>query len=330
MNERLGKLINVVNEVGEVSIEATVGAVAGGALGGVGGAIVGSLAGKAFGIIGKEIKERVLSHSENKKISTVFECAKNKIEERLDNGAVLRQDGFFDEKENNRSAAVEILEGVLFTAQKEYEEKKLEYMANFYANICFDESISREVASYLIKIAAELTYREIVILSIIGKQSWGVLNLLLRDYPYKGFDNYHDMGIAAEVYELYRKSLIISSSAILDSASFTPAELMLNGMGELLFVDMELYSMPLDLVANDVIAFLQDDITVEKAATVMATLPIREEVEAILDEVAAEEEASYEVAQQEDNFSEVLGKVLEEMHLAQRSSDGFFKVVLEK
>ena len=62
----------------------------------------------------------------------------------------------------------EIIEGMLLLAQKENEERKLPYIANFVANINFDEMVSRSMANYFLKLMSQITYRQIVILSIIG------------------------------------------------------------------------------------------------------------------------------------------------------------------
>ena len=53
----------------------------------------------------------------------------------------------------------------MLVAQKEYEERKLQYIANLYANIAFDDSISCEMADKLLKISSELTYRQLIILA---------------------------------------------------------------------------------------------------------------------------------------------------------------------
>ena len=80
----------------------------------------------------------------------------------------------------------------------------------------------------------------------------------MRSTTFRGFENYQDISIVAEIYDLYRSSVIISSDAILDVASFTPVLLVMNGLGELLYRDMELYNMPLDKESQEIIGFLTD------------------------------------------------------------------------
>lgn len=93
--------------------------------------------------------------------------AKEKIKSNFEENKILRHDDFFSELDN-RTSAEEILEGTLLVAQKEYEERKIKYIANLYANIAFDENISREIADRLIKISSELTYRQLMILCAVG------------------------------------------------------------------------------------------------------------------------------------------------------------------
>ena len=289
MNSNKDKVIDTVTDVGGSAVGALVGAgigtVVAGPGGAAGGAIAGTLIERAIQWAGSEIKERKLSKSEDKKVGSVYMGAISKINANLIEGRCLRSDDFYEESYDNRSTAEEVLEGTLFAAQREAEEKKLPYMANLYANINFDNTITRSMANQLVKIASDITYRQLVILSVVGKCNYGITELPLREQAFRGFDNYSDMSIAAEIFDLYRSSLIISSTAILDAASFTPSLLVMNGMGELLFTHMELSTMPTDEITAQVISFLTDNTASNPQDHVITgQLPIREEVEAILDE----------------------------------------------
>ena len=59
------------------------------------------------------------------------------------------------------------MEGIFFAAQRENEERKLPYLANLYANICFDDAISRPMANQLIKIAASISFRQLAIAKVV-------------------------------------------------------------------------------------------------------------------------------------------------------------------
>ena len=60
------------------------------------------------------------------------------------------------------------MEGVLRKAQAEYEERKLEYLARMWATACLDERFGADKLNYMVKLAEQLTYRQLVILSIVG------------------------------------------------------------------------------------------------------------------------------------------------------------------
>lgn len=108
----------------------------------------------------------------------------------------IRQDDFFN-KINERSTADEILEGILLSAQREHQEKKVQFYGNLIANIAFDPSIDREQANFLIKLDESLSYRQICLLSLfvnkdkykLKKQTTEVLRKLelKRFYYYKKF-----------------------------------------------------------------------------------------------------------------------------------------------
>lgn len=148
-------------------VGAGIGTMVAGPIGAVGGAVAGSVVEKLFAWAGNEIKERFLSKQEEKRIADVMYLAKEKINNNFQSNKQLREDSFFDGVDV-KSSAEEILEGTLLSAQREYEERKIKYIANLYANIAFDDSISREMADRLLKISSELTYRQLIILSIIG------------------------------------------------------------------------------------------------------------------------------------------------------------------
>lgn len=257
------KIIDTVTDLGGSiagSVTGTViGTVIAGPTGAVSGALIGTAIEKTFVAIGNDIKERYLSKNERKKIGEVCELAKEKIAYKIENGHSLRTDSFFDMIDGNRSAAEEALEGTLFAAQKEYEERKLPFLANLYANLNFDETASQSISNFLIKIASNLSYRQIVILSIIGKIDNNVLDLPLRFIEYRGFTNDEDISIAAEIYDLYRTSLLISNTAMLDHLNFIPNELILTGMGELLYQYMELENLESDDIEEKIIRFLTDN-----------------------------------------------------------------------
>jgi hypothetical protein len=105
---------------------------------GVGTAIAGPIGGIAGGIaasgldvlfrkyVSKHI-HRNLSINEEERLRKVLSQFNTKMVQNLSvgSGKTLRQDCFFSNKINERSAAEEIFEGVLFAAEREYEERQV-------------------------------------------------------------------------------------------------------------------------------------------------------------------------------------------------------------
>lgn len=243
-DEKKSLAIDAATEYGSSVASSTVGALIGGTVtgpaGAVGGAIVAATLEHVFTIIGKEIKERFLSRSEERKINAVYSIAHDEIQEKINNGDEIRNDDFFTYTDNERSTAEEILEGTLFAAQRASEEKKIRYYAKLYANIAFDETITRPIANQLVKIAEQLTYRQIVILHIIGLSQIKQQTNRYKNTAYKSMADLTNMTIASEIFELYRMSLLSSSQAFLDCVGINPSTLLISGYGALIFNLMEL------------------------------------------------------------------------------------------
>lgn len=256
------KMIDSIADYGGAAAGAAVGAGIGtlvaGPFGAIGGALAGTVVERIFSKIGSDIKERMLSKSESKKIGSVITMASEKIRVKIKSGKQLRNDDFFDEKIDDRSPAEEILEATLFAAQREYEERKLPYLANLYTNINFDPSIKRGMANQLIKLAESLSYRQLVMMRVIGAYQTKTIQ---NAPPLRGkrdgvIQGYQNISIASELLELYRNNLIFSKSVIFSVADIIPAELNISGNGALIYNLMELPQMEFDDTAKEIITFL--------------------------------------------------------------------------
>lgn len=180
--EKNSEIITEIIQTGSEVSGGVGGAIIGGLIAGPPGAIIGSAAGpiisRLFAKAGKEIKERVLGNREEIRIAKTYGTGWNKIKSRIEKGDKLRTDGFFNHDEVQRSAADEILEGVLRSAQSEYEEKKIPFYGNLLANISFDSTINRDKANLFLNIAQNSSYRQLCILQYIIvegqiKPGWG-------------------------------------------------------------------------------------------------------------------------------------------------------------
>lgn len=162
----LKELINAGSQItGSVS-----GAILGLSIGGVPGAIMGGSLGptitNVMEVIGQEIRKRTLGPREEVRIGAVLTYAIKKINENIKEGKEIRNDGFFERNEDERIDADEILEGILISAQRSYQEKKLKFLGNLYTSIAFDSSCDAEWGNYYIRITENLSFRQLCLLQI--------------------------------------------------------------------------------------------------------------------------------------------------------------------
>ena len=170
MNDKLRRMIETgVNMIG-ASSGAAISVITGSPEFGIGSAAVGATG--AYQRIGTEIANRVLAHGEQERIGGVLALSAEVLKEKLENGHKLRDDGFFDTPKNSRSCGDEILEGLLRKAQTEYEEKKIPYLAHFWANASISESFDVNELHMMMKLIEQLTYRHLTIIFYAGKNSW--------------------------------------------------------------------------------------------------------------------------------------------------------------
>ena len=102
--------------------------------------------------LGDEVSNRLLGPRERTRIGATLAFAAEDIQGRLERGQKLRVDCFLNLRDNGRSAAEEIAEGVLLTAQREHEEKKLKYLGRFLSEISFNSRYDRAHANYMNRI----------------------------------------------------------------------------------------------------------------------------------------------------------------------------------
>jgi len=62
------------------------------------------------------------------------------------------------------------LQAVTIAAQREHQEKKLQFLGNLVANIAFHPEYDRAHANRLIKVAEELTFQQLCILSLASSE----------------------------------------------------------------------------------------------------------------------------------------------------------------
>ncbi|MCZ8022453.1 MAG: hypothetical protein O9294_11865 [Cytophagales bacterium] len=186
------------------------GSVIGGLVAGSTGLIIGGASGplitKAFKKIGSEIQKRFISQREEIRIGALYAFAIHKLENNIKSGQVMRTDAYFDSKKIKRSDAEEIFEGVVLSAQREYEERKVRFIGNLYANICTNEKIKREHANQLIKTSSNLSFRQFCLLQLLRDKN-SEQSLFSK---FRSFDKARiEVGdIIIEIRDLQQKGLI--------------------------------------------------------------------------------------------------------------------------
>ncbi len=191
------------------------GAAVGGAIGFLIGGPLGAAAGGPIGIATEKLisdfADRILSEREKIRVGATATYAILKIKSYIDEGQDPRTDGFFDVNGGERSDAEEIFEGVLLKAKNDHEEKKAKILGNIFANIAFSRDVSVGEANHFLQIAGNLSYRQMVVISLIArkKQIEGV-ELSREGLKRKRWEKISSdtISILQGIYELYNLGLI--------------------------------------------------------------------------------------------------------------------------
>lgn len=150
-----------------------IGAAIGLAIAGPVGAIVGAATTPFFTAalkpVAAELQRRLLGPREVVRIAAALDHTLIHVQRRLDSGETPRSDGFVESSPDGRSAAEEIVEGVLRAAQREYEERKVPHLGALLASIAFTPAIDRYYANFLVRVAERLSYRQLVLLSFLSQ-----------------------------------------------------------------------------------------------------------------------------------------------------------------
>lgn len=247
------ELINSGSEIVGAATGGVLGFFSGGpvgaALGGAGGVVVA----KGLSKLGLEVKQRFLGKREEVRIGATISYAIMRIQEKLSSGCSLRDDGFFNNETNNRSAADEIYEGVILAAQREHEEKKIMYYGNLLGNIAFNKEIDRAFANQLIQLSESLLYRQLCLLNVFFKSSKSK-SVILRQ------TNFRDPSVKIpkelipvlyEILDLYNRNLIVDPKAhVFGLTDVNPAGVDVHGLGIVLYQMMELSTIPSEDVSS--------------------------------------------------------------------------------
>lgn len=152
--------------------------------------------------IGSDIISRSLSIKEQSRIGKAFYFALKKINDNATNSKPFRDDDFSKYSSESLSEASEFLEAVLIDAQKEYQEKKIKFLGNLYANSLFKKEFDKHWLFYFLKLSESLSFRQLCYIAV------------LKDKPMYGLDRKVDIQKdsyaimrADQRYELYQMIL---------------------------------------------------------------------------------------------------------------------------
>lgn len=155
---------------------------------------------------------RMLGRREKVRVGAVVVYCYEKFQENINAGQQPRQDGFFDDAPNDRSADKEIFEGVMLVAQREPQEKKLQFLGNLVANLAFDQRIDKAHAQLLVKVAEDVSYRQLCILSLFAQRDLRGIRLRQGDYRIEkgggGSFSVEMVGLLQEIHDLCQRQML--------------------------------------------------------------------------------------------------------------------------
>jgi hypothetical protein len=190
------------------SVGAVIGALSAGPPGAVAGAAAGTFTGRAMRLMA-DYAHRQLSARERVRIGAAFGFAIERVRARVQAGDTPRADGFFDNVRFGRSPADEILEGAVQKCRNQYEERKCRILANVFANVGFEPSVTENDAVLVLELADRLTYRQLCMITLAGRhKDFGVGPF--RDFTMK--PGKADPSLRWEWQELYNRYWLITDT----------------------------------------------------------------------------------------------------------------------
>jgi hypothetical protein len=129
--------------------------------------VLGQVAGYAVGEVVAWLAAIAYAPLEGPKVHEALRGAEDILSRR--NQDQLRQDGYFEAVEQGRPPVIEFFEGAIRAAARDHEARKAAYQGRFWANLAYEQGIDMERAAFLLRLAEDLTYRQIVLLAIFSR-----------------------------------------------------------------------------------------------------------------------------------------------------------------
>lgn len=134
-------------------------------------AYIGAAAGPIVAGVAHDLANRIMSRKEEHRLGAVMIFAMESMKQIQDSGGQIRNDGFWSSSNGFSSPGEEVVEAVLIAAQREPQERKLEYLGCLLAHIAYDDQISVETAVWMINTAERLTWTQYCLISMIGRKA---------------------------------------------------------------------------------------------------------------------------------------------------------------
>jgi hypothetical protein len=180
----------------------------GGPGGALGGAAVGWAAGEALPRLCREVIARVGERAATRTAAAVVLMDAD-ARDRAERGESPRTDGFFEPRgEDLSSDSDELLEAVLRQAAETYEEQKLPYLSRIYTAVAHDPGVPAADAQYLSAVASDLTYRQLVALSVLahhGEHEEALINATVNQTE---GSSVRDPALRLELTDLVNRQLV--------------------------------------------------------------------------------------------------------------------------
>ncbi len=236
-------------------IGSSAGALIGAMVAGPPGAIIGSLLSPVFEhhinrAVG-EIITRNLGERQRVRAAAGTVLMSATIDNRLQLGQTLRGDNFDQADETGRKPFDELTEQAVLDMMNSVEERRLPYLANFYASLYFDTQIPRASIATFVSIASSLNFRAMCILSIVGQNLIYTGSERVDGQPSHWPDLDHM--IAKEAFNLIASGVLVnkaddsnSFAATLGYTDIEPGTLRLGPIGKMIYEKMALSLMQMD------------------------------------------------------------------------------------
>lgn len=241
-NQKIINLIETGSDLAGAAIAGALGFLAAGPIGAAGAGALGVAISKGATKLLGDMANRSLSEKEKERVGATAAIALSKIQASIGSGKIPRADGFFDKTEGKRSQAEEIFEGILRKAKEEHEEKKLQYLGNFYHNLVYSSGVTVSEANYYLCIYDKLTYRQLCVLALILLKPQAIHPIGLRATNYRTNNNNllaETVSLLQEIYSLYISGLVVCKSrnndgyeALLGWHDVAPDSLELSPLGD--------------------------------------------------------------------------------------------------